>query len=283
MRLPGLSFVAVLLVALFSISQTLMAQHGGGGSSGGSSSGSSGGGSHGGGGAATGGSSSHGSGSGHSSGGAASHASGSRGSGWRSSAAHSNSSRSYTKDVLFRGLDKKDNGPVAPKRGFLSFLRHPFARRPSEKPELLKNFRHRICLNDTCRVCPVAEVPGHSGCVAPHIYLRNPDFCSRANVGASSCLAQTSFADDCVAARIAMEEQGRRVREAEAARDSECTNLFSQPCVDLTSSQEHESNLYQALQDRYKQCRARSRGTATLGSNPFLYRGVDDLVTDAHR
>lgn len=280
MRLPGLSFPAVLLVALFSISQTLMAQHGGGGSSAGSSSGASGGGSHGGGGIASGGSSSHGSGGGHSSGGFASHASGSHGSGWRSSTAHSNPFRSNTKDVPFRGLDKKDNGQ-APKRGFLSFLRHPFARRASEKPELLKNFRHRICLNGTCRVCPVAEVPGHGGCVPAHIYLRNPDFCSRANVGASSCLPQTSFVDDCAAARIAMEQQARRLREAGAARDSECANLFSQQCVDLTSSEERESSLYQALQDKYKRCQVRSRGTATFGSNPFLYRGADSLVKDA--
>jgi hypothetical protein len=272
MRLSSLSPTAVVLLALFSVFpvSTLMAQHGGGGSSGGSSSGSSAGssgGSHGGGGASSAGSSGS-----HSSGGSASHGSGSHGSGLRSSAAHS-----YT----FRSLNEKDNAH-APKRGFFSFLRHPFPRHPKEKSELLTQFRHRVCLNGTCRVCPVAQVPGTGGCVTPHIYLRR-SICSHRDVWAgSSCLLQVSFVDDCAGPRMAMEQQARRVREAAAARESQCGNIFSQQCVDLTSNEQRESGLYQVLQDKYKQCQVRSRGSAWFGSDPLFHRGAGGPISDAN-
>jgi hypothetical protein len=272
MRLPGLRFPAVLLVALFSLFPlpALLAQHGGGGSSAGSSSGSSAGssgGSHGGGGASSAGSS-----GGHSSGTSASHGSGSR-----SSATHSNLSRSYT----FRSLNEEDNAH-APKRGFLSFLRHPFPRHPKQKPELLTQFRHRVCLNGTCRVCPTAQVPGAGGCITPHIYLRRP-ICSHRDVWAgSSCLLQVSFVDDCAGPRMAMEQQARRVREAAAARESQCGNIFSQQCVDLTSNEQRESGLYQVLQDKYKQCQVRSRGSAWFGSDPLFHRGAGGPISDAN-
>jgi hypothetical protein len=278
MRLPGLRFSAVLVIALFSAFplSALLAQHGGGGSSAGSSSASSSassGGSHGGGG-----SSSVGSSGGHSSGGSASHASGSHASGSRSSAAHSTSSHAS------RTLDEKDNAQPS-KRGFVSFLRHPFARHSHEKPEHLAQFRHRVCLNGTCRVCPVAQVPGAGGCVTPHIYLRRHDVCSHADVWAGgSCLLQTSFIDDCAGPRMAMEQQARRVREAQAARQSECANLFSQQCADLTNNEQRESSLYQVLQSKYKQCQTRSQGAAWSGRNPFLHLGAGGLVSDAdHR
>jgi len=259
MRLSGLRFPAVLVVALFSVFplSALEAQHRGVGSSAGSSSASSGG-FHGGGATSSGGHSS--------SGGSVSHSSGSRAASG-SSAAHTNLSRSYA----FRSLDEKDNANP-PKRGFLSLLRHPFARRPNEKRERLTQFRRRVCLNGTCRVCPVAQVPGAGGCVTPHIYLRHFDVCSRADVWAgSACLLQVSFADDCAGPRMAMEQQARRVREAAAARASECANLFSQQCADLTNNQQREFSLYQVMQDKYKQCQVRSRGTASFGSNPFLH------------
>jgi hypothetical protein len=277
MRLPGLRFPAVLVVALFSVFplSALLAQHGGGGSSAGSSSASSSassGGFHGGGGT-----SSVSSSGGHSSSGSASHTSGSHTSGSQSSTARSTSSRSYT----FRGLDQKGN-VQAPKRGFVSFLRHPFVRRPNAKSKQLTQFRRRVCLNGTCRVCPVAQVPGAAGCVTPHIYLRHSNVCSRADVWAgSACLLQVSFADDCAGPRMAMEQQARRVREAAAARASECANLFSQQCADLTNNEQRESSLYQVMQDKYKQCEVRSRGTAWFGHNPFLHLGAGNLVMDA--
>jgi hypothetical protein len=276
MRLSGPRFPAVLVVALFSVFplSALEAQHGGVGSSAGSSSASSSassGGFHGGGATSSGGHSS--------SGGSVSHSSGSHTSGSQSSTTRSTSSRSYT----FGSLPEKGN-VQAPKRGFVSFLRHPFARRPNEKRERLTQFRRRVCLNGTCRVCPVAQVPGAGGCVTPHIYLRHSNVCSRADVSAgSACLLQVSFADDCAGPRMAMEQQARRVREAAAARASECANLFSQQCADQTSNQEREFSLYQVMQDKYKQCQVRSRGTASFGSNPFLHSGAGSLVTDADR
>jgi hypothetical protein len=275
MRLPGLSST-VLLVALFCVFQvsTLVAQRGGGGSSAGSSPGpsaGSSGGSHGGGGASSAGSS-----GGHGSAGSASRGSSSHGSGPRSSAAQSNLSRSYT----FGSLNEKDNAH-APKRGFLSFLRHPFSRHPKEKPERLTQFRHRVCLNGACRVCPIAQVPGAGGCVTPHIYLRR-SICSHRDVWAGgSCLLQVSFVDDCAGPRMAMAQQARRVREAAAARESQCGDIFSQQCVDLTSNAQRESSFYQVLQDKYKQCQVRSRGSASFGSNPFSQRGAGRIIYDA--
>lgn len=280
MRLPGLSSPTVLVLTLsFFLVSTSVAQHGGGGSSAGSSSASSGG-FHGGGGTSSGG----GSWGGHSSVGSASHASssGSHASGSRSTTGHFDSSRSHTNSARFPTFDAQGNTATA-KRGFFSFLRHPFPHRPTHDSEQASQFRHRVCLNGACRVCAVAQVPGAGGCVTPHIYLRHST-CSHADVWAGgSCLLQTSFMDDCAGPGLLMEQQARRLQEADAARQSQCTDRLSQQCTEMTTNDQRESSLYRVFQDKYRQCRLRSRGSAWFGINPFSYHGPDNLGLGADR
>jgi hypothetical protein len=301
MRLSGLSFsgsssgsfgfscscaaVTVLLFLLFSGS-TLLAQHGGGGGGGGGASGGGGGGSHGGGGGSSGassggghssggsGSGSHGSGS-HNSGTKASRGAGSSGGSQASSALRSNTQRirDITRVPVIEPVAFEAAKATPQKRGFFSFLRHPF-RKPEAEP--VAAFQHRICRLGACRVCPVAQVPGGGGCVTPHIFLRNANLCSRAGISSGAC-QQTNAVDDCSGLRAVMERQARRMQVAEAARQNACSSIFTLQCTDLAGKAESEVNLYGALQQKFNQCMERSRRSSSNRSNLSPVHGFDDF------
>ena len=303
MRLSSLSFsgssssacvaAALLLFSLFSVS-TLLAQHGGGGG-GGSSAGSSGGGSggsHGGGGGSSGASSggghtsgssssgSHSSGS-YNSGTSASRGAGSSGSSRISSAPRSNYQRirDITRVSIIEPVAFEAAKATPQKRGFFSFLRHPF-RKP--EPEPVAAFEHRVCRLGTCRVCRVAQVPGAGGCVTPHIFLRYANLCSRAEIWSGTC-QQTNAVDDCSGLRAVMERQARRMQVAEAARQSACSSVFTQQCTDLAGKAESEANLYGALQQKFNQCMERSRHGQSNRSNLFPSHDFRDFGFDMNR
>jgi len=261
MRLSSLCLAALrftlTVAALLLFSSVMLAQHSSGGG-GGSSGGGGGGGSHGG---SSGGSSFSGSsGSGHSSGGSASHGSSGHNSssgstsshfGWRGSQSHAQHSIREPNG----GLRTRTAQPA--KRGFFSFLRHPF-RKPERKP--LADLRRRpICVKGACPVCPTGQVHSGGGCV-PAILIRNRNWlCSPWETwSGGDCLLQTRFLDDCSGVRMAMEQQAQRMRAAEAAAQSACSTGARQDCSDLTSAAQSEANLYRELQNRYQQCRQRS-------------------------
>jgi hypothetical protein len=295
-RLSSLSFsgsssgscaaAALLLFSLLSVS-TLLAQHGGGGGGGASSGGGGGGGgSHGGGGSSGAsssggghssggsGSGSHGSGS-HSSGASASRGAGSSGSAQTSSVSRSNNQRirDITRVSVIEPVASERAKATPQKRGFFSFLRHPF-RKPEAEP--VAAFQHRVCWQGACRVCPVAQVPGGGGCVTPHIFLRYANLCSRVEIWSGTCL-QTNTVDDCSGLRAVMERQARRMQVAEAARQNACSSIFTQQCTDLASKAESEVNLYGALQQKFSQCMERSRRSQSNRSNLFPAHGFDDF------
>jgi hypothetical protein len=201
MRLSSLVVAAFLIVPL-----ALFAQHGGGG--GGGSSG--GGGGHSGGGSSGGSSSSHassGGGGGHSHGGGSSHAGSSHGSvgssraGSAKSPSHSSAHAPYApaggkRQPAPTWTQNKGNRAAAAsarpeKRGFFSFLRHPFGRpkpKPADpdlrprvcldgpckptapkpvEPKLMESdLRHRVCLNGPCAPCAPGEARNKDGACA---------------------------------------------------------------------------------------------------------------------
>jgi hypothetical protein len=296
MRLSSLSFTAVtlLLFSLFSV-PTLLAQHGGGGGGGGSSGGgfsgggSSGGGSHGGGGGSSGASS-----GGHSSG---SYSSGSHSSGSHSSASHAGGSSGHANDTSSAPNGPRSNAqrirdithvalidPIAAepakaapgKRGFFSFLRHPF-----RKPESVAEFQRPVCWRGVCRVCPIAQVPAAGGCVTPHLFLHS-NLCSHAEIWSGPCL-QTNFLDDCSGLRAAMERQRQRFQAAAATRQNACSFGATQECTDLATQADSEANLYGVLQQKLNQCLARSRGRQANGNNPTPLHNFGDFGLDMYR
>src|SRR5208282_3102602 len=264
MRRSGLAVAVVLL-----FSAATFAQHSGGGSSGGSSGG--GGGSHGGGSSSAG--SSGGSSGGHSSGGSgsssSSHSSGSS----RSSSSSSSRSSSHVAGVGTSTASRGDAAKAAPqKRGFLSFLRHPF-RKPERKP--VANLRHAICIGP-CPVCPAGQAAnGKGGCGGGGGQLianNRVHSCSHAEIwSGGDCLAHTPFLDNCSGLETALQQQAARMQTAEAARQTACASGGSQECSDMTTRSRSEASLYQAFQERYQQCRQQTR--------PPTWAAVDWTVT----
>jgi hypothetical protein len=288
MRLSSLSLAAaVLLVSLFSTS-TLLAQHGGGGGGGGASGGSSGGssgggGSHGGGGGGFSGTSSsgggHSSGS-HSSGTSASHAAGSSSHSITTSST-SNAPRSNTERIrdithvsMIEPTAAEPSKATPEKRGLFSFLRHPF-----RKSEPVVEFRHPVCWRGVCRVCPVAQIPGAGGCVTPHLFLRNTNLCSHAQIWSGTC-QQTRFLDDCSGLRAALQRQTRRLEAAAAARQNACSFGATQECADLASQVDSEASLYGALQQKLNQCVARSRSPQAYRNNATPLHNFTNFSVD---
>jgi len=273
--------VAVLLL----FSSAVLSQHtsgGGGGSSGGGGShaGSSGGGigSSGGGGfhgtssgggssggfhSSSGGSasSSHSSGT-HTSGGAISHGGGGYGSPVRSGSAPTHPTVRESKSGASRSIrepksemrTKQESKPE--KRGFFSFLRHPF-RKHEPRPVVAK--LRPICPQGVCRVCPPGLVREGGACVS-HFFVRNRrPGCSPGEIWeGGACLAETHFLDDCSSARLSMERQLRLMDAAESARQNACASGPTEMCTGLTSRAESEASLYRTFQDKYRQCRQRS-------------------------
>jgi hypothetical protein len=300
MRLSGLCFsratAALLLFSWLSVS-TLLAQHGGGGGGGGSSVGSSGGGSSS---AASSGGGSHGGGGGgsfsggaHSSGGSSSRssssgshtssatASGRNGGSLASSLSRSNTQRirDITRVSLIEPLASEPMKLAPQKRGFFSFLGHPFRRQAAEPGAA---FQHRVCWRGECRVCPVAQLPRAGGCATPHIYLRYANQCSHAEIWSGVC-RQTNIVEDCSGLRAAMERQALRMQAAEAARQNACSSIFTEQCTDLAGKAQSEVSLYGALQQKFNQCMEHSGRSQAYRNNLFSPHDFRDFGVDMNR
>ena len=294
MRVSGLS-LAVLLT-----SSILFAQHSsGGGSSGSASSGSSsGGGSH----SSSSGGSSYSGGSssgGHSSGGthassSSTHVSGgasvSSGTGLHSKGEHGTtrvSSSHIGIENSFSKMTRPMRDPksaiservvVPQKRGFFSFLRHPFRKPPPKvveaKPALY--LPRPICPKGRCTPgCPVGQVGGGGACTTPVIpvcttglawntqgcgYSRRY-YCTPGQIwNGTSCVYGTGFLGRCIGLRTALEHQAQRVQNAEAARQRACANGPLAECSNASASWQSEESLRQNLLRQYQQCRVQQYG-----------------------
>ena len=294
MRLSWLSSLGISVALL--VSTSAFAQHSSGGSSGGGGGGSSSsGGSHGGGGggsASSGGShggggggsassgGSHGSSGGSSSGHSSSH--GSPGSSSSSSHSHvsgSNSFRSTERNSHtnnLRSIQEGNHGPAtrpaqAEKRGFFSFLRRAFPKpAPKPEPKPVSDLRHkvRICLKGPCAICPTGEAAGRGGCVTQ--YEARQDLCSLWGLTSTpACGIQSGYVDECVAERMAMEQEAKRAQAAEQDQLNACNAGQTAECSDRTTSAQSENGYYRMLQDRYEQCRQRNGGRFPLGNITF--------------
>lgn len=264
MRLSSLCVATVLI-----FSSVAFTQHSSSGSSSSSaSSSSSGGGSHGsssGGSSSTGSSASSHSSAGsvsstsnaHSSAGAVSHVSSARSSNSGSVSPHPVAHDPHSNAVRsIREPNAGTQGKTAPseKKGFFSFLRHPF-RKPSPKPEpttkVVSSLRRWIC------------VPGQAGgrC-AGKVNTNQTRTCQAGEFSSGGdCLLQTRFMDNCLGQRRIMEQQARRMQAAESAQRSACASGSSQDCSNLAGTAQSEANLYRTLQDRYQTCQRRSQAT----------------------
>jgi hypothetical protein len=274
MRLSSLCVAAVLL-----FSSAAFAQHSSGASSSSSASNSSsgGGGSHS---SSSGGSSSSGSSAGsHSSGGSVSSTSSAHGSGGavshvssaRSSSSASVSSHPVVHDPrsnavpAIREPNAGARGKTEPseKKGFFSFLRHPF-RKPSPKPEpttkVVSNLRRWICVNGPCAICPPGQSRVGGQCTGTVSANQTPTFCRAGEFSSGgACLLQTRFMDSCSGQRRVMEQQARRMQAAGSAQQSACASGSMQDCSNLTGTAQSEADLYRTLQDRYQTCLQRSQ------------------------
>ena len=291
MRHFSLGFAAVFL-----LSSLLLAQHsssssgssssGGGGShsssSGGTaSSGSSGGGHSYGAGSSAGSHSSVGGGhsaavGGHTSSGS-SHSSNSGASATRNSSIHGTSVRvsnsfanahSEQKEIrtgAIHGVREPDAGsharPALPeKRGFFSFLRHPF--RHSERKDPAPDLRRRLCFTGPCQVCANGMVAGKGGCSGIVSSHRTYNVCAPTEIWrGGACVAQLRILDDCNGYRLMMERQAQRVQAAESMREMACSSVNAQECSNATASWQSEMDMYRSLQAQYRQCTLKSRGT----------------------
>lgn len=273
MRLSWLSSLGISLALLVSISA--FAQHSSGGSSAGGSSSS--GGSHGGGGGSSSSGGSHGSSGGSSSGHSSAHGSpGSSSTSSHSHAAGSNSFRSmerHSHTNNLRSIQAGNHSPAArpaqaEKRGFFSFFRRAF-RKPEPKPVSDLRHRVRICLKGPCETCPTGEAAGRGGCVTRY-QPRRQDLCSLWGLTSTpACEIQSGYPDECVAERMAMEQEAKRARAAEQDRLNACSAGQTAECSDLTTSAQSENAYYRMLQDRYEQCRQRNGGRFPLGNITF--------------
>ncbi len=155
--------------------------------------------------------------------------------------------------------------PAPPeRRGFFSFLRHPF-RHPDRKGPPTGDLRHPVCLRGPCQVCPNGQVGTKGGCVAVAIQQQQRDYCSTLGVWNGSCTLQTSFLPDCSAIRMAMQNQAQRVQSAVALEQSTCAAGPSPACANASNARLSEQNLYRALQARYQQCVRQAIGTYPFG------------------
>ena len=267
MRLSGLYVAALFVLSFLALSPLAFAQHSSssssassGGSSGGSSSSGGGGGSHGGssgGSVSSGGSGSRGSSGsgGHSSGGgSASHASNGHSSNTPASS-HLVGRETVTNSVhSSHQLNSTSQMRTQPeKRGFFSFIRHPF-RKPEPKP--VSDLRRRVCLTGPCAVCPAGQSAGKGGCVEvpANTYYRRR-YCSSGEIwSGGACLLQTQFVDDCGWLRMSVDRQQRAMQSAVADEQARCGAGSTQACSEASAARQSEEDLFRTLSERYHQC-----------------------------
>jgi hypothetical protein len=163
--------------------------------------------------------------------------------------------------------------PALPeRRGFFSFLRHPF-RRPQPKLPVT-DLRHHLCLEGPCEVCPNGQLAAKGGC-GGMIAHKSYNACPAAELwNGSMCIAELRVVDDCSAYARMMQRQTQRMQAAESFRQSACANGTAQECSEATNSWQSESNLYRTLQVQYQRCLLRSGRTAhSIGT--FRLRSYD--------
>jgi hypothetical protein len=164
---------------------------------------------------------------------------------------------------------------VPEKRGFFSFLRHPF-RKPEPKGVEVKHALYLprpICPKGRCApACPVGQVRSGGACTTPVIPVCtggmtwNTGACGYSRYHCSlgefwngtSCAYGASFLDSCIALRMSLDRQAQRVQNAEAARQRACATGPSSECSGASASWQSEENLRQSLLSRYQQCRMQS-------------------------
>lgn len=320
MRLSGLSLTAVLLSASFTLAQHSSSSSSSSGSSsssssGGSHSSSSGGSSYSGGGSggsshSSGGASSYSGGGSHSSGGghsagSASSSTGNHGSGnvhpsggvsvSSGSIAHGKSEHGSSLVNSRNGVESSSSkvrpihepksgvpqrAVVPEKRGFFTFLRHPFRKQPPKAVAQPALYLPRpICPKGKCApVCPVGRVRSGGVCSTPVVQVcvagqtwndSCHNQCSHGEIwNGGSCLYHTHFLDSCFAQRTALERQVQRVQAAEATRRNACANGPAQECSAATGTWQSEENLRRNLLARYQQCLTMSTYSAQYGRSP---------------
>lgn len=247
MRLSSLVVAAVLLVPAVAFAQHSSAAV--------SSSGSSSGGSHSSysGGASAGSSSSnaHSSGgtspSGHSSGGSSS------GSSNKGSAAHRQIENIAPAGSRNPVESARNSQPE--RKGFIGFLRHPFAK---ANPKLIEAERRQpVCKNKSC-ACPPGEIHGKSGGCVASVTLNDFARCQAGEYWyGGGCAALSLFrSNDCSNLAFAVKEQARKVEDSDSSRQSSCSgNATTQECSDRTTVSQNEAAHYKSLQQEYEQCR----------------------------
>jgi hypothetical protein len=109
------------------------------------------------------------------------------------------------------------------KRSFLSALRHPL-RKP--QTAVVADLRHRICLNNSCRVCPAgSSANGKGGCAGP-----SSNLCASGSYwGGNGCQAlgqsrrynRCRYYNDSDPSGLRLAQQ--RMQKALAARDTACS------------------------------------------------------------
>ena len=160
------------------------------------------------------------------------------------------------------------------KKGFFSFLRHPF-RKPEPKPEpktkLAADLRRPVCLKGPCPVCPTGQARVGGGCTGTVVVNNTRRYCSSGEIwNGGACLQQTRFLDDCAGLRMTMLQQAQRTQSAESERQNSCAAGQTQSCTDLTNAAQSESGLYRTLQERYRMCMQGSMAGYPFG---FGFRG----------
>jgi hypothetical protein len=265
MRLSGLCVIGLFVLSFLALSPAAFAQHSSSssGSSGGSSSSGGGGGSHS---SSFGGSSSGATSSSHSSGGGSvSHASNAHTSN-TPAASHVVGRETTTTGVRstpeLNGTSQARTQPE--KRGFFSFIRHPFRK---AEPKPVSDLRRRVCLAGSCSVCPVGQTAGKGGCIAAPVntyYHRR--YCSPGEIwSGGACILQTHFVDDCSWLRMSVDRQQRAMQSAIVDEQARCGAGSTQACSQATAARQSEEDLYRTLSERYRQCLQRPTSTYSRG------------------
>jgi hypothetical protein len=167
---------------------------------------------------------------------------------------------------------------VPQKRGFFSFLRHPFRKPPAKvvaaQPALY--LPRPICPKGRCApACPVGQVGRGGACATPVIpvcttgLVGNTQACGYSRRyhcipgqiwNGTSCVYGTGFLDRCIGLRMALERQAQRVQSAEAARQGVCANGPMPECTEANAAWQSEESLRQNLLRQYQQCRVQQYG-----------------------
>jgi hypothetical protein len=212
----------------------------------------------------------------HVSGGSVAHTSSVRGSSSATTSPHldlreSNSNANATRSIREPNTGMKATTAQPEKRSFFSFLRHPFRRpQPTSAPIAVANLRHRVCLSGPCMACPAGQTRVGGGCAPAASTTHTHTFCPSGEIwSGGACILQVRFLNDCSSLRLLMERQAQSMQAAQSARQGACSAGNTQECITSDSTAQSEAGLYQALQERYRQCLRRSQSAYSFFGFPF--------------